>query len=172
MIKNIISILFLLTVSLNCFASYNSNPTRMVVHARYVHGATTNTLSSMTIGYVDFGALYLTGSAPASYTGFTVPQSGTYSFQFGGNRCGAGDGSSETIVTRGVSVIYDQVRVATNNDCGIFNIDPFVITGLLAGDVVTFKINENNGGTLITSITDNTPQLQGNFTVWYIQTYP
>lgn len=172
MIKKIIIALFLLSLSLCCFASYNPNPSRILVSARYTHAASNASLSAMSIGYVDFGTAYLTGSGPASYTAFNAPQAGTYMFDFGGWRCGGGDGVDEVIDTRGGStIVYDQAKAFSNQDCTAFD-GNFIVPNVLAGDVITFKLNENNTITPTTSITDNAIQGQGSFKAYILQTYP
>jgi hypothetical protein len=169
--KILLSLICLFFISTS-FAAYNGNPGRIMVSSRSTHGATTAVLSNMTIGYIDFGAAYLTGSAPASYTAFTAPQSGVYRFQFGGAKCGVDAGTEEVIDTRsGSGVVYDQTKTFADQDCTSFDGD-FIVVNVLAGDVFTFKLQENNALSVVTSITDNTVQVQGNFKVYILQTYP
>ena len=138
--KKILLILFLFLISLPVFASYNPNPTRILVSARYVHGATSNVLSAMTIGYVDFGTAYLTGSGPASYTAFNAPQNGTYRFVLGGGRCGAGGGTEEVIDTRGGStIVYDQTKAFANTDCTAFMGD-FIVPNISSYQIASIDM--------------------------------
>lgn len=144
--------------------SYKTPRSSSIVCNARITLTSADTVQDVTFNYVDFGASYFQGSAP--YTGFIVPVAGIYEFRISGWRCGGGDGTLRVISTRGVSVVYDQSWTATNNDCNIFH-DHFFVPNCQAGDVVTFKMSQNNAGATVSSITDPTAQQQGNFVAIY-----
>ena len=123
-----------------------------------------NSLSDITFNYVDFGSSHFQGSAP--YTGFIVPVTGIYEFRISGWKCGGDNGELEVINTRGMTVVYDQHWSMASADCSVFH-DHFFVPNCQAGDVITFKMDQNNSGSPVSSITDNTSQSQGNFVAIY-----
>lgn len=140
----------------------------MVVSARFAVSATNQSLSAVTFNNLDFGSAYMQGSAP--YTGFICPAPGTFEFRMSSWGCGSGDTTIQVTSTRVVTIVYNQAW-AQNGGCGLAH-DHWFIPNCQVGDVITFKMNENNTASpVVTSITDPTIQGQGNFQAIYWPQY-
>lgn len=134
----------------------------IIMRARVAQAATNATLSSVQFAQVDRGAAYLSGSPLAS---FTCPFGGDYIVKISSWNCGAGNGTLRCTSTRSATPVYDQSFGVSN---GCYNgIMDFPILNCQAGDVITLQANENNTGSLVTSVTDPTLQGQGNCTIMF-----
>lgn len=139
----------------------------IVVSARYAVAATNEVLSAVTFDNLDFGAVYMQGSAP--YTGFICPAVGTFEFRISGWGCGGSEPIIQITSKRSGSTVYDQSWTVPNA-CGLSH-DHWYIPNCQVGDIVTFQLSENITGGYITSITDPTIQGQSNFQVTYWPQY-
>ena len=140
--------------------NWGNGSTKILVYGNRIRGQTNNVLSTGMIerSEVYFGNSYLSGNPNSDnlyWDNFTVPTgyTGCYSFEFGGWRCGQGNGFTQMTVTRNSTIIYNQVKTISYSDCAVYMIKIFW-NQFIQGDIVSFKLNENNSASTITSITD------------------
>lgn len=134
---------------------------RVLIHARRIRGQTTNALTTAMIerSSVLFGSQFLSGNPAGDnlfWDTFTVPTGydGIFMFILGGWKCGTGGSTYNMRVTRPPStVLFDQTYNYSTNDCGTVEC-PIIYNSCLAGDLITFRINENNGSGSTLSITN------------------
>jgi hypothetical protein len=142
------------------FTTWSYGSSKVLVFGNRIKGLTSNTLSTAMIerAQVFVGSVYLSGNPNSDnlwWDTFTVPTgyTGYYIFDFGGWRCGEGNGTCQLTIERNSSIVYDQKRIVSYVDCSIFN-TKFFWNNLASGDKVTFKVNENSTGSQPASITD------------------
>lgn len=107
---------------------------------------------------------YITFDAPSS--SFTVQKAGSFRINFGGWKCGPGDGVLRVVVTRSASPVYDRRTEICNNDCGLFYAN-FYWNDFQVGDVIQLYKDENNTGTQITTTIDSNNDQCGHAIFFY-----
>lgn len=90
-----------------------------------------------------------------SNAALVLSESGTYRFDVAGWVCGSGNGTNRVVATRtGSGVVYDRSRGWGEIACGVGS-QQFLWDGFLSNDVIQIYKNQNNAGTLTTSISNS-----------------
>lgn len=150
---------------------------KVMVYGRRTRGLINGTQSTLMIDRagVLIGANLLSGDPAANglfWSTVTVPAGydGIWAFNITSWKCGPGGALFRMTVTRaGPTIVFDQGYNYSNIDCGT-NETFIMFDGCLAGDQITFTVNDNNGGTngLISitnaSLTNDSGTITG---IWY-----
>jgi len=120
----------------------------------------TNTLTDGTLSIVDRYSNVIVNngititSNNTSNASLTLSADGTYRFDVAGWVCGSGNGTNRVVATRGSNVVYDRSRGWGEIACGVGS-QQFLWDGFLSNDVIQVYKNQNNAGTLTTSISNS-----------------